>query len=593
MNPFVAPQTDSNPSPRSWLEARPGLIVFLLALALGLGAVGWRANSRARAARQFARLEAQARGAALRGQLRQAVWALQVLGALARQNGGAIPNFQKAGADLRASWPDLATVELQPNGVVSDIVPRAGYERVIGFNVFKDPAQFPSAQAAIRRRAPTIAGPLKLYRGEPGVVMRAPIFQRARDGREFFWGFAAVSMRLTEPLARARADELDQAVQQEFGARDLTFSPAPAPPGGWIDKTKAALESLAALVVAALLWLLVNLVKSGYSLEAALTDANRRLASFGVERKQAQEDWRSAKEAAAAAQAQLKHTREALQQAESGRLDCQARLETSQRANQETVQALDARLKQAELNAHELQERLDATVRAADTAARAAQAELEEARSALHQARQTIHQLQSRPDPDALPEKEAATAQTPPEQDPAARADLEPRPDAVPNPPEQTPANLAAVGGLPAPEALAPPAVAGPEENPPPPEPPPPEPPPPEPPPQVLAQAPEPPPDKPKAGPGARRKRTRREAELDLFSSQVNPAQLRKAVNLILPLLAGQDPGAKDCLQDNRAIFQSAFSPETYAEFEQSIKKRDFDLAQDQLKKTVKKHGIT
>jgi sensor domain CHASE-containing protein len=583
MNPFVAPQTDSKPSLRSWFAARAGLVVFLLTLALGLAAVAWHANSRAKAARRFARIEAQARGAWVRGQLKHAVAALQVLSVLARQSGGAIPNFQKAGADLMASWPDLATLELQPKAVVSDIVPRAGYERVIGFNVLKDPAQSPSAQAAIQRHAPTVAGPLKLYRGEPGIVLRAPIFQRGRDGREVFWGFVAVSMRLTGPLARARTDELQQAVQQELGAQDFTSSPAPAPPGGWSNKAKAALESLGVLVVAGLLWFLAHLLKSGYSLEAALADANRRLASFAAERKQAQEDWRSAKEAAAAAQAQLKQTRAALQQAESARLECQARLQAGERANQETIQALDARLKQAELNAHELQERLEATVRAADTAARATQAELEEARAALRQARETLRQLQSPPDPAAQPEKDAP-AQAPLEQDPAAPTDLESPTDAVLNPPEQTgESRPAPVDKLPAPQAVAPPAPAGPEENPPAPEPPP----------QIPAQAPEPPPDTPKAAPEARRKKTRREAELDLFSAPVNPAQLRKAVNQILPLLAGQDPGAGDCLKDNRALFQSAFTSEAYAEFEQSIKKRDFDSAQEQLKRAVKKHGIS
>ena len=57
----------------------------------------------------------------------------------------------------------------------------------------------------------------------------------------------------------------------------------------------------------------------------------------------------------------------------------------------------------------------------------------------------------------------------------------------------------------------------------------------------------------------------------------VNPAQLRKAVNLILPLFTGQDPGARDCLKDNRSTFRSAFAPEAYVEFEQSVKDGDFD----------------
>ena len=73
----------------------------------------------------------------------------------------------------------------------------------------------------------------------------------------------------------------------------------------------------------------------------------------------------------------------------------------------------------------------------------------------------------------------------------------------------------------------------------------------------------------------------------------VNPAQLRKAVNEILPLLADQDPGAKDCLKANRATFRSAFTAEAYEEFEQFVKRSDFDTALEQLKKAAKKHGIS
>jgi HPt (histidine-containing phosphotransfer) domain-containing protein len=73
----------------------------------------------------------------------------------------------------------------------------------------------------------------------------------------------------------------------------------------------------------------------------------------------------------------------------------------------------------------------------------------------------------------------------------------------------------------------------------------------------------------------------------------VNPAQLRKAVNEIFPLLADQDPGAKDCLKANRATFRSAFSSEAYEEFEQFVNRGDFVTALEHLKKAAKKHGIS
>ena len=73
----------------------------------------------------------------------------------------------------------------------------------------------------------------------------------------------------------------------------------------------------------------------------------------------------------------------------------------------------------------------------------------------------------------------------------------------------------------------------------------------------------------------------------------VNPALLRKAVNLILPLFTGKDPGARDCLKANRATFRSAFTAEAYVEFEQCVKGGDFDAALDHLKKAARKHGVT
>ena len=156
-------------------------------------------------------------------QFSQVVSAAEVLGALARQHGGAIPNFQKVAADLLAARPGLASLELQPGGVVSDIVPRAGNARAIGFNVLNNPVYRPGANATIQRRALTVTGPLPLYRGEPGIVARVPVLQRGRDGRDAFWGFVAASMRVSEALRRAQVDDL-----AKQGYNYAVFAPASA-----------------------------------------------------------------------------------------------------------------------------------------------------------------------------------------------------------------------------------------------------------------------------------------------------------------------------------------------------------------------------
>jgi hypothetical protein len=63
-------------------------------------------------------------------------------------------------------------------------------------------------------------------------------------------------------------------------------------------------------------------------------------------------------------------------------------------------------------------------------------------------------------------------------------------------------------------------------------------------------------------------------------------------VHQIVPLLTDQDPGAKDCLKDNRSTFRSGFSPEAYVDFENLIKTGDFRAALEDLAKAAKKHSI-
>lgn len=247
-------------------------------------------------------------------------------------------------------------------------------------------------------------------------MVRVPVFQRGRDGRDYFWGFVAVSMRLPEALARAGVSELStqgynyaffapasgqqkvmtiaahgalsfqDAVQQPVRAKNLEFRLALRPKSGWVNATKLALESLGVLVVAGLLYLLANLLESP------------RLAHDIAERRQTQKDCSSVKDRAAVAQAEFTLA------------ELQTRLEgTVRRANQ-TNEIAQTKLKQAELSARELQTRLDVATLAAAEAAQAKQAELDQAHLALAQAHQAISELQARLEAAASAENRSAAA---------------------------------------------------------------------------------------------------------------------------------------------------------------------------------------
>jgi sensor domain CHASE-containing protein len=655
-NPFLTDQAGPRIQRPGRFAAQPALIAFLICLVLGLAAVGWRARTRANDARARASLEALARGAAVEQQFSQVVSAVEVLGALAREHGGAIPDFQRVAADLLAARPGLASLELQPGGIVSDIVPRAANARAIGFNVLSNPAHRPAASAAIQRRALTVSGPLALYSGAPGIVARVPVFQRGRDGRDAFWGFVAASMRITEALDRARVDDLAKhgynyaflapaagrekgatietrgsvsaqgAVEQPVLAHDLKFHLALEPRAGWANHTKLLLESLGVLVASGLICLLVNVLESRRAVELALADANQRLIRETEDRKRAQQDRQAAKDEVAAAKAEINTSRSALQ------------------------------------SSTEQEVRLNVSVRAAEAAAQATQAELDHARMAMQQAEQTIASLQSRLRAAPRAKKESQAAPPPPPQpDPPPAADVPAPPVAATPAVEQTiepdPASLSQVeethqelsappevnnaapsSSTPAPEAVLMPAITPHPESPapaPPPEAP-----------ATAAPTPSEPATEMKPTRVPRRKKTRRDNQMDFFAPPPAPEpalvtpptgplaeapslstseppppsaapeaddpkpkegkparplparppldlpQLRKAVNLILPLFTGRDPGACDCLKDNRTAFRSAFAPEAYMEFEQSVKSSDFDAALEHLKKAARRHGI-
>ncbi len=680
LQPLPNPFLDSQAGPRSLKPSRftlqPALAAFLICLVAGIVTVAWRARARANDARARAGLEASARGSALELQFDQAVSAAETLGALARQHGGTIPDFQKVAADLLASHHGLASVELQPGGVVSEIAPQAASARSIGLNVLNHPTYRPGALATIQRRALTVTGPLALYTGEAGIIARVPIMQRGRDGRDAFLGFVAVSMRLSEVLRQAQVGDLARhgynyafagpasgrapgltiaahgapsphdAVQQPVSVQNVEFRLLLQRTGGWVSKTKLALDVVGVLVASGLVCLLVNVLESRRAVELALGDANQRLTRETEDRKRAQDDYRGVKDEAAAAQAELSRTRSALQ------------------------------------SSSEVEINLTLSVRAAEAAAQAAQTELEQAQVSRQQAEQTIKSLESRLRAAARAEKEkeqapptapqveqpsTAEAPVPPEVDaPTVAQAVEPSPASASegqNAPQEpsappvvadiTPSGVVSIpepelAPVPAPEPESPPPAA-PTETP-----------------SVAAVPPPAPVAENKPARVPRRKKVRRNSQMDFFASQpaaesvpatppvdtvaeepaveapvlptaehtppapgsaagesekpasqeparpsaeakpkdskparplparppLDPGQLRKAVNLILPLFTGRDPGAKDCLKDNRTTFRSAFAPEAYVEFEDAVKSGDFDAALEHLKKAAKRNGI-
>jgi len=405
-------------------------MALLLALVAGFGGIWWQTRRSVDAARGAARREAMARTAALEGQFTQVRGAVETLAALARQGGGTIPNFQRIGTDLLAAWPGVAWLELEPGGVVSDLVPRAGHERALGVNVLKDPAQQAGALEASQKLAPTVSAPVAIGPGEWGLVLRAPIVLRGRDGREVCSGYVAAAMRLRDSVARLKPEELaargyDSVFYlvnpfppketltiagrgrlafpgpelQSMPFQNARFFLALQPRGGWVSKPKLVLECLAVVFISGVIWLALHLLETGRDMERSLAQINQRLTRASAERKQGQD-------ALAAAQDELKLVRAALQKAESVAADFQARAEAAARGASDNREALQAKLKEAQSDAQGLQARLESAARSF----KAKQVELEEVQEALQSAQTALTELETRTETELSAARKAGAA---------------------------------------------------------------------------------------------------------------------------------------------------------------------------------------
>jgi hypothetical protein len=392
---------------------------FLGCLLLGLVAVWWRATSRTNVLKAAGKAEGLSQVAALESQLNQAVAAAQALSLLAKQNGGTVPNFSRAATDLLSVFPGLDSLEIEPAGIVSDVVPRVGHDRMIGFNVMNDLANRSWAQAAIQHRAPFVAGPLLLPGADLGIVARVPVFQRGHDNREAFWGFTAVSMRLSQAVGLARVAELPKcgfgyacyvpATAQQHAITITEYGNVPLqdalqlavriqnadvlhialyPRGGWFNKAKFAFDLFAVLVVSGLLGLLVNALESRQAVEESLAEASQQVAREAAERQRKQEDSRTFKDAAAAAQCrqtELDQTRASLQQAQQTIADLQSRLQAVAQAEKDNAATVLVRLQQDQATIADLHAHLDAATRSARESAEAGAARVSELEAANQQ----------------------------------------------------------------------------------------------------------------------------------------------------------------------------------------------------------------
>lgn len=114
-----------------------------------------------------------------------------MLEAMLRDQNGVIHNFPVLAHYLVDGNPHIRSLQLAPNGVVTNIYPEQGnLEGKI--DLFSDPERRDEAIASRDSGRIMVSGPVKLKQGGTGLIIRRPVYLTNLYGKSYFWGFAII-----------------------------------------------------------------------------------------------------------------------------------------------------------------------------------------------------------------------------------------------------------------------------------------------------------------------------------------------------------------------------------------------------------------
>ncbi len=267
-----------------------GFAVFLLASALS----GWMAWQLEKHALEGDRISAD-RYAGVHAHLidhtiEHSLSAAHALAAQVKMGHGSVPDFDEAAGAMLPFYPSVSALALAPGGVIRKIAPLEGNEAAVGLDLLNLPAQSQEARLARDSGQLTLAGPLELVQGGTGVVGRLPVFLEDEAGRNTFWGFTGIVIRLPgglnvehlselqergleyelwrfspvsgkkQVIARSSAVELADPVKQTLSVPNASWTLSVAPAKGWMQPWRLYQKLGLALLVSLLLGYLVTLL---------------------------------------------------------------------------------------------------------------------------------------------------------------------------------------------------------------------------------------------------------------------------------------------------------------------------------------------
>lgn len=171
------------------------LIVFLVGICL-LSVFIYNTNVQIQKDRRtIAKLNVETYGQRIENDIENGIEITDTLKQVLINGNGQIINFSKVAENLMSY--SIQSVQLAPNGVVTEIYPEEGNETG-KIDLLKDSKRGEISNYAKDHNITIIQGPIKLKQGGSGLVVRNPIYLEDKNGQEYFWGFTIAVLRVPE-----------------------------------------------------------------------------------------------------------------------------------------------------------------------------------------------------------------------------------------------------------------------------------------------------------------------------------------------------------------------------------------------------------
>ena len=171
------------------------LIVFLLGMCL-VGLIVYKTDATEKEQkRTTAQLNATAYGERIKNEITNGIEVTDTLQQILISENGEINYFDTISKNIMSD--SIESIQLAPNGVVTDIYPAEGNESG-KIDLLHDKDRGEISCYARDNHTLITQGPFELKQGGYGIAVRNPVYLNDKNGQEYFWGFTIVILRVPD-----------------------------------------------------------------------------------------------------------------------------------------------------------------------------------------------------------------------------------------------------------------------------------------------------------------------------------------------------------------------------------------------------------